>query len=119
MDACFLRRSNVGGLAVQQKVGQGRPYEGSTDVCHLPEFLCPKSNTVNQHQFTDQQVVLNQNVKFGTASLVNAFGDVNEPCVQFTARIACFDVVADVIRGQLRHLGVNLIPAEIVILDVS
>ena len=74
---------------------------------------------MNQHQFTDQQVVLDQNVKFGPASLVNPFGDVNEPCVQFTASVACFDVVADVIRGQLRHLGMNLVPAEVVILDVS
>ena len=119
MDACFLRRSDVSGLAVQQKVGQGRPYECGANVCHLPEFLCPKSNTVDQHQFADQQVVLDQDVKFGPASLVNTFGDVNEPCIQLTASVACFDVVADVIRGQLRHLGVNLIPAEIVILDVS
>ena len=119
MDTRFFCRSDVSGLAVQQKVGEGRPNQGCTNVCHLLELLFSKSNTVDQHQFTDQEVVLNEDVKFRPASLIDAFCNVNEPRVQLTTGVTCFDVVADVIRGEFRHLGVNLVPFEIVVFDVS
>ena len=43
---------------------------------------------------------------------------MDEPSVKFTAGVAGFDVVADVIGGQLRNLGVDFVPAEVIVLDV-
>ena len=118
MDAGCFGGCNVGRLPVEQKVGKRRPNERSAHVRHLGEFLVREGHAVNQHQFTDQEVVLNEDVKLRSAAFVNTFSDVDEPSVEFTAGVAGFDVVADVIGGQLRDLGVDFVPAEIVVLDV-
>ncbi len=73
---------------------------------------------MNQHQFSNEEVVLNQDVKLGAASFVHTFGDVNEPSIKCTAGVAVLDVIANVIGGQFRDLRVDLISAEVVILDV-
>ena len=74
---------------------------------------------MNQHQLSDQQVVLNEDIKFCSTAFINTLCDVNEPCIEFTAGVSSFDVITDVIAGEFGDLGVDFIPTEVVILDVS
>ena len=85
---------DVSGLTVEEQVGQRRPNERSADSGHLREFLLTQSHPVNQDQFANKQVVLNQDVEFGSTAFINTFSDVNEPRIKFAARVAVFDVVA-------------------------
>ena len=97
MNTCGLCSSDVGGLAVEKKVGEGRPHQRRSNVGHLREFLLTEGHTVDEHQFTDEQVVLHENVKLSTTALINALGDVDEPSVKFSAGISRLDVVTDII----------------------
>ena len=74
---------------------------------------------MNQHKFSDEEVILHKDVKFSTTAFIHAFCDVNKPRIKFSASISSFDVVADVIRGKFRNFGVNFIPAKIVIFDIA
>ena len=118
MNASGFGGRNIGGLTVQQEVGERGPHERGTNVRHLGEFLLAKRHPVYQDQFSHQEIVLHKNVKFTAASLVHAFCDMDEPRVEFAAGVACLDVVAHIVRRQFGDLGVNFIPAEVVVFDV-
>ena len=119
MNASLFGGGNICSLAVEQQVGERRPHQCGTDLRHLGEFLLAKGYAMDQDQFSDEEVVLDENIKFSTASFIHTFGDVDEPCIQFAAAVSGLDVVADIIRGQLGDLGVDFIPLEVVIFDVS
>ena len=53
---------------------------------------------MHNHNFPDEEIILDENVKFGPARLVYAFCEMQEPCVQGTRRVAGLYVVARVIR---------------------
>ena len=119
MNAGGFGGCDVGGLTVQEQVGERGPNERSAHVGHLAELVLTQRDTVNQHQFADKQVVLHEDVEFCTAAFIHAFCDVNEPRVQFAAGVSRLDVVAHVVGRQFGDLGVNFVSSEVVILDVS
>ena len=119
MNTGSLGRGDVSCLAVKEQVGEWGPHQGGTGRRHLLEFGGSQSHAVNQHQFAHEQVVVDENVKLSTARFVHAFGNVDEPRIEGTACVPVLDVVPDVIRGQFRDLGVNLVPSEVVVLNVS
>ena len=50
---------------------------------------------------------------------IRALGKMQEPAIQFTARISIRDVRTDVFLFEFSHLGVHLVAPEVVVLDVA
>ena len=119
VDARSLGRSHVGGVTVEQQVGQGRPDEAGADLTHLLEFGGRQGGSVDEDQLSDQEIVGHEDIEFGSAGFVHALAEVKEPRVQFLAGVAGLDVVPNVIRFEFRDLGVDLVSAEVPILDVA
>ena len=69
---------------------------------------------MHNHDFPNEEIILDEYVKFGPARLVYAFSEMEEPCVQGTRRVAGLYVVAQVIRFKFCDFGVNGIFVEIV-----
>ena len=74
---------------------------------------------MNENKFTNQQIILYEDVKLGPTAFVNAFSDVDKPSIQFFAGISVLDVISNVIRCEFSDLGMDFISLEIVVLNVT